>query len=63
MLLGLRCSCLGCAHRMTAPATSDQVEAETPAHSRDDKEEVQQQRLEDCVIHDDEHVRTFSVWC
>ena len=26
------------------------------------KEEVQQQRLEDYVIHDDEDVQTFSVW-
>ena len=58
MLLGLHCSCPGCAHRMTAPATSDQAEAEIPAHSR---EEMQQQRLEDCVTHDDECVPTFSV--
>ena len=37
VLLGLHCSCSGRAHRANALATRDQAEAETPAHSWDEK--------------------------
>ena len=60
LLPRLHRSFLRCAHSLTAQAARDQADHQPIVEVT--KDEVQQQRLENYVLRDDEDLQTISVW-